>query len=96
MKSIISEEQARATKRIKSEPITLWYRDVQIDPAKPPRFEFNHYEHGHVEALAPTPVSEEQRRAWRNAQWQYRHAYLVAGSSFPRVSESDAAAADLR
>jgi len=51
-------------------PITTWYKQ---------KWEFNHFEDGHVDSAIPTAKFAEQRKAWGSGVWKKKHAYLVDG-----------------
>lgn len=69
--------------------VTQWFR-----VAEDGGLDFNHIEMGYGPATEPTPVSELQRAAWRNARWLKKCAALVAGTvrSTPRNRDKEAAA----
>jgi len=54
-------------------PVTVWFKLNH----KTDDFEHNHIEDGHVFAPAPIPISEEQKRAWKGAKWEYEHRYIT-------------------
>ena len=59
---------------MKMKKVTLWSRrDADRKP-----IEFNHLADGWCSAREPEPVSDEQRRAWKGAEWFRRFAYLTA------------------
>jgi len=52
--------------------VTVWER---LDE-KTGRYKHNHIEDGWSENAAPTPVSDEQKKSWKNADWRRIHAFL--------------------
>jgi len=54
-------------------PITVWFKLNY----KTNEFEHNHIEDGHVGCYEPTPLNEEQKKAWKGAKWQYAHRFIT-------------------
>lgn len=52
-------------------PITVWFK--KNDDGK---FDYNHFEDGHVTAEHPTPLHESHKKAWARGHWKSEHAYL--------------------
>lgn len=54
-------------------PVTVWKRFNDESN----KYEHNHYDTGHIDQDKPTPVSPEQRKAWKKALWEKRFSVMV-------------------
>lgn len=54
-------------------PVTIWYRKNR----KTGEYEHNHIENGSPEDLFPTPINEDQRKAWSGASWNAKGGFLT-------------------
>lgn len=67
--------------------VTCWYRNVETDKAKPPRFSFNHIENGHTDLDAPTPNCDYQRKAWAGVGWKRTRARIENGVVIHEITD---------
>jgi hypothetical protein len=53
--------------------ITVWQRFHE----KKQQFIHNHIEDGHCKTYNPVPLSDDQIKSWKDAQWNKRWTYLI-------------------